>query len=219
MRTLFLAPQTSKQALLYPLAGWLTGGIAAAVFWAGQFLFPNELAVLVSLLVSVWLSRARAEASFTTVISQSGSPGSSLTANGIVALTGLLAIKLVTLHTMLTVRVFSWDMALQLLVVHSLSRFLALTLPSPNRITELSGANLVVAGLLALVPLIGLVLYSGLWIYGLFLLPLSGVRFGIARWYRRLPAGADPVTGIGAAQQIAEAFLYISFVSFLWVSV
>ncbi|OIN59207.1 hypothetical protein BLX24_09435 [Arsenicibacter rosenii] len=219
---MFLPPQTSNQALFYPVAGWLTGGLLPAVFWAGQFLFPNELAVLVSLLTVSWFGRARAEAAFTTVVSKSGLqsayPDGRLTANGIVALIGLVAIKMVTLHTLLTVRVFSPDMALQLLVIHSLSRFVALSLPSPYRLPELTGTRLLLAGLLALVPLIGLVLYSGLWIYSFFLVPLLLVRFGIARWYRAQLTGFDPVY-VGAAQQIVEAFLYISFVSFLWVSV
>ncbi len=221
MRTLFLPPQTSKQALLYPVTGWLTGGLAAALFWSGQFLFPNDPAVLLSLLAVIWLTAARAESDFTTAASRfhtAPETNNRLSAGGIVALIGLLAIKFVTLQTMLTVRVFSPDMALQLMAIHSLSRFTAISLPSPFRIPSVSGVQLFIAGLLALVPLAGLVLYSGLWIYITFLFPLIFLRLGLSRWYRRHLTAFDPVC-IGATQQLAEAFLYVSFVSFLWISV
>jgi len=207
--------------------------LTAGSFWVGQFLFPTELAVLFSLISTTWLTRAFAEEGFAQVADgftqENNQLNAQLTnrclgAQGVVGLGLLLAVKFMTLQTIFTVRVFNWDMVLQVMTVHSLSRFIAITIPSALPNTDdsnqqpLSTGALATNFLLALLPLIGLVLYSGLWIYLTFLIPLAFVRWSMIRLFRSQNGRYHPAC-YGATQQVAEAVLYLSFVSLLWISV
>lgn len=52
-------PQYFKTVVHYwPLVGWLTGGITAAMLWAASSILPLEIAVLIAIISRVWVTGA-----------------------------------------------------------------------------------------------------------------------------------------------------------------
>lgn len=236
------AGMLNRSTMFFPLIGWIIGGIGVGTFWLAKWLFPPELAVLFSMIATIWATGAFHEDGFADVCDGFGGgwsktqiltimKDSRLGTYGVVGIGLLLAVKFFALKNLLTIEVFSWATVLKYIMAHSLSRFVAVTiiaaLPYAREDAEskakpvaegITGGQLAVAAVFGLLPLLVLVAYTGLWIYLTFLIPLALVRWRLMRWFVKWLGG---YTGdcLGATQQLSEVVIYLSFVSLLWVSI
>jgi adenosylcobinamide-GDP ribazoletransferase len=235
------ADALNRATIFFPLIGWIVGGIGVATFWVGQLLFPPDLAVILSMVATVWATGAFHEDGFADTCDGFGGgwnktqiltimKDSRLGTYGTIGLGLLLAVKFFALRSLLTAEVFGWTTALKYVAAHSLSRITAATViralpyvredmdakakPIAKGITT---GQLAIAAVFGLLPLLVLIGYTGLWIYALFLLPLLAVRARLIWWFNKWLGG---YTGdcLGATQQLTEVVVYLSFVSLLWVS-
>lgn len=216
----------------FPLTGWIVGGVAAVAFVGADMVLPTTVAVLLSMVVSVFLTGAFHEDGFADMCDGFGGgvtkekvliimKDSRLGTYGTIGLGMMLALKAVS----------SWEIAaydyslfpLVLLVAHSVSRLCAgsvlytheyvredATSKAKPLSTQMSQRSLAVAALFGLLPL-GL-LYPFFW---LLLLPVGVVRWGLARYFVRRIGG---YTGdcLGAMQQVCEVMVYLSFLVLLF---
>jgi len=238
------ADALNRATKYFPLIGWIVGGIGVGTYWLGTVLFPPQfLPILFSMVATVWATGAFHEDGFADVCDGFGGgwnktqiltimKDSRLGTYGTIGLGLLLAVKFFALQAMLTVEAFGWAVALKYISAHSLSRLTAATviraLPYAREDMDdgkakpiaqgITAGQLAVAACFGLAPLLALVVYTGLWIYGLFLLPLVLLRWRLIRFFTKW---LDGYTGdcLGATQQLAEVIIYLSFVSLLWVSV
>ncbi|MEZ0484072.1 adenosylcobinamide-GDP ribazoletransferase [Fibrella aquatica] len=233
----------NRSTLFFPFIGWIVGGIGVGTYWIASILFPPELAVLFSMVATIWATGAFHEDGFGDVCDGFGGgwtktqiltimKDSRLGTYGVVGLGLLLAIKFFALMKLLPGEPFGWKLALKYVSAHSLSRWVATTLiasMSYAREDEMSKAKpiakggivgwpLVIATFFGLAPTILLIVLSGLWIYITFLIPLWLVRWRLMRFFTKWLGG---YTGdcLGATQQLTEVVVYLSYVSLVWVSV
>lgn len=232
----------NRSTVFFPLIGWIVGGIGVGTYWVGSILFPPELAVLFSMVATVWVTGAFHEDGFADVCDGFGGgwskthiltimKDSRLGTYGVIGLGLLLAVKYFALMKLLPAELFGWRVALKFISAHSLSRWLATTLiatmtyaredeqskAKPIAKGGIRGWPLAWATFFGLAPTIALVLISGLWIYLTFLIPLWLVRWRLVRFFTKWLGG---YTGdcLGATQQLTEVVVYLSYISLVWVS-
>ncbi|GAA4467191.1 adenosylcobinamide-GDP ribazoletransferase [Nibrella saemangeumensis] len=232
----------NRATVFFPLIGWIVGAVALGTYWVGSILFPPELAILLSMVATIWTTGAFHEDGFADVCDGFGGgwtqtqiltimKDSRLGTYGMVGLGLLLAVKFFALKAIFTTEPFDWPVVLKVLAAHSLSRLWAVTviagLPyaredATSKVKPvakgITGGQLLLTALFGLLPLLALASYTGIWLYLLFLLPLGLVRWWLIRFFRRWIGG---YTGdcLGATQQLSEVVLYLSFVSFVWISI
>jgi len=114
----------------FPFIGWIIGGIGAVVFYGLQFVFPPELAILLSMLATIFVTGAFHEDGFADFCDGFGGgytkekiltimKDSRIGTYGSIGLFGMLATKFMSLHAV------DLDMIpLILLAGHSLSRLM-----------------------------------------------------------------------------------------------
>ena len=225
-----------KSVVYLPVVGWLVGGVAAAAYAGGRFLFQNaDVALLLSMIAGILLTGAFHEDGFADVCDGFGGgwtkdkilaimKDSRLGTYGATGLGLLLGLKFLALRGLPTQVV-----APALLVAHPLSRATALTClythdyarPGDDSkarpvAQRLRTSVLVVALVLGILPL---VLYAG-WrqcpVLLLVLLPLAATKGGLARYFQRWIGG---YTGdcLGTIQQVAEVVIYLFLLAgFAW---
>ncbi|MBC8151921.1 MAG: adenosylcobinamide-GDP ribazoletransferase [Bacteroidetes bacterium] len=228
----------NQSTMFFPFIGWIIGGIGVATLALTARFFPPELAVLLSMIATIYATGAFHEDGFADVCDGFGGgwsktqiltimKDSRLGTYGVVGLGLLLAVKFFALRELLTAGVFGLPMVLQYVAAHSLSRLVAVTviaaLPYAREDAEskakpvaegITGRQVAIAALFGLLPLLVLVAYTGMWVYLTFLLPLALVRWRLMRWFVKWLGG---YTGdcLGAAQQLTEVVIYLSFVASL----
>ncbi len=234
------APDALNRAtIFFPLIGWIIGGIGVGAFWLGHFFLPPELAVLASMIATVWFTGAFHEDGFADVCDGFGGgwtkeqvltimKDSRLGTYGTIGLGLLLAVKFYALKTVLTTEGFGWSVALAYVAAHSLSRWVAASvigaLPYAREDAETKArpvaegmppSRLAIATVFGLLPLVALIVVTNVWLYGLVLLPLLLTRWRVIGWFRQRLGG---YTGdcLGATQQIAEVVVYLFFASLIW---
>ncbi|WP_338869348.1 adenosylcobinamide-GDP ribazoletransferase [Spirosoma sp. SC4-14] len=237
------ADALNRSTMFFPLIGWIVGGIGVGIYWLGTVLFPpTYLPVLFSIIATVWVTGAFHEDGFADVCDGFGGgwtkekilaimKDSRLGTYGTIGLVLLLAVKFFALQSLLGVETFGWAVALKYISAHSLSRLTAATVISalPYARDDLdakakpiaqgiTASQLTIAALFGLAPLLALVVYTTLWIYLLFLIPLALVRWRFI-WFFNKWLGGYTGDCLGAVQQVTEVVVYLSFVSLLWVSV
>ncbi|QIP15758.1 adenosylcobinamide-GDP ribazoletransferase [Spirosoma aureum] len=237
------ADALNRSTVFFPLIGWIVGAIGVGLYWLGTALFPpTYLPVLFSMIATVWITGAFHEDGFADVCDGFGGgwtkekilaimKDSRLGTYGTIGLGLLLAVKFFALQSMLSAETFGLAVALKYISAHSLSRLTAATviraLPYAREDLDakakpiaqgITAGQLAVAAFFGLVPLVALVLYTTLWIYLLFLIPLALVRWRFI-WFFKEWLGGYTGDCLGAVQQITEVVVYLSFVSLLWVSV
>lgn len=237
------ADALNRSTMFFPLIGWIVGGIGVGVYWLGTVLFPpTYLPVLFSMIATVLATGAFHEDGFADVCDGFGGgwtkekiltimKDSRLGTYGTIGLILLLAVKFFALQSLLGVEAFGWGVALKYVSAHSLSRLTAATviraLPYAREDLDakakpiaqgITTGQLAVAALFGLAPLLALVVYTTLWIYLLFLIPLALVRWRFI-WFFNKWLGGYTGDCLGAVQQVTEVVVYLSFVSLLWVSV
>ncbi|MCU0449702.1 MAG: adenosylcobinamide-GDP ribazoletransferase [Bernardetiaceae bacterium] len=122
----------------FPLMGWIVGGAAAGVFALAQWGWPPSVAVLLSMVASVWLTGAFHEDGFADVCDGFGGgwtppqilaimKDSRVGAYGAIGIGLLLGLKFLVLYEL--ARLAPWTLVVAALVnAHAASRFVASTL-------------------------------------------------------------------------------------------
>lgn len=212
----------------FPVMGWIVGGFSWLGCWLALHLFPAEVAVLLSICVSVLLTGAFHEDGFTDTCDAFGGgftkesiltimKDSRVGAYGLIGFLLLLLLKIQAL-TSLTEALPSRLLAAVFLNAHTASRYLAgtfvtshayvqdidLSKAKPIAQRKPNGPERIQALLFTLLPF---ALFGNLSV--LLLLPtLFAVKAVLGPLYTRKIGGYTGDT-LGAAQQISEVFFYL----------
>ncbi|WP_139959484.1 adenosylcobinamide-GDP ribazoletransferase [Flavicella sediminum] len=219
----------NKSTSYFSLVGIIVGSISAFVYLISGLLFSNEIALLLSMVASVWTTGAFHEDGFADACDGFGGgwtkekillimKDSRLGTYGVVGLFFLLATKFLALNEM--------PLELTALVIvsgHSVSRFVASVLifthpyvretddsKSKPAANKMSLNALVMSAFFGLLPLVFFQDYK----FFLVLIPLAITKIWMAGFYKKWIGGQ---TGdcAGALQQLSEVVFYLSLVV-LW---
>jgi len=218
--------QSSKY---FPLIGILVGGIGALVFYSTSYVFPKEIAILLSMIATVYTTGAFHEDGFADVCDGFGGgwtkkkillimKDSTLGTYGVIGITAVLALKFLALYY-----VPSALIPLVLISGHAISRSIATTLIYTHpyvRDTEDSKAkpaaksiSIIMLSISILFGLVPLLFFKTFWILLVLVPPyLSKVFLGykFMKWI-----GGQTGDCAGAVQQLAELIFYLSLIA-LW---
>ncbi len=225
----------SRATQFFPLIGWIIGGTGAATLWVSSLVFSPELAVLLSMIATIYATGAFHEDGFADMCDGFGGgwtkvqiltimKDSRLGTYGVTGLGLLLAVKFFSLINLLILSEVGLILALQYVTAHSLSRFVAATviaaLPYAREDLDakakpvaqgISTAQLAVAGVFGLIPLLALVVFTTN-IWWLLVLPVvAAVRWRLV-WLFRKKLGGYTGDCLGATQQLVEIAIYLTMI-------
>lgn len=216
-------PELLNQSSRYfPMVGWVVGGVGALTFWLADMLWSQPIALLLSMSSTILLTGAFHEDGFADVCDGFGGgweaeqvltimKDSRLGTYGSVGLGLLLSGKFFALGELSSI-------PLALLVGHSLSRWVAVTLILTDNYVQADAQSKAKPlaqtisysawGFATITGLLPLLLYGG-WSIWLTLLPLLVAFLGLRRWFQQRLGG---YTGdcLGATQQLAELLFYLA---------
>lgn len=218
----------NRSTRYFPFIGWIVGGIGAAVFYGFQYFFPPELAILLSMLVTIFVTGAFHEDGFADFCDGFGGgytreriltimKDSRIGTYGSIGLVGILASKFMSLHSL--------DVAsipVVLLAGHSLSRLMPILVIYTSEYSREDAASktkpigkkgkgfdFILALFFGLAFLIFIPMT-----YSLVILAVLLLTTYIFRRYITRKIGGYTGDCLGALQQIAEVEFYLGFVIF-----
>ncbi|MEN8218067.1 MAG: adenosylcobinamide-GDP ribazoletransferase [Pseudomonadota bacterium] len=221
----------NKSTKYFPLIGWIVGGSAALVFWFSTFIFPNSIAVVLSMVTSILITGAFHEDGFADVCDGFGGgwtqekileimKDSRVGAYGVIGIILILLLKYTALKAMPIEIV-----PLVLLAGHSISRFAtSIVIFAYNYVRDdenskikpvakkLSIIELIITGCFGIAPLLLLPSY-----YCLFsIIPVFLMTKYLAHFFKQKIGG---YTGdcLGATQQLTEIVFYLAMVTEFWI--
>lgn len=218
----------NRSTRYFPFIGWIVGGIGATVFYGLQFVLPSELAILLSMLATIFVTGAFHEDGFADFCDGFGGgytreriltimKDSRIGTYGSVGLIGMLATKFMSLHAIDVAQI-----PVILLAGHSLSRLMPIlviytseysredatskTKPIGKKGKEFDFLLALIFGLtfLAFIP----------FTYSLLILPVLLFTTFVFRRYITSKLGGYTGDCLGALQQMAEVEFYLGFVIF-----
>ncbi len=222
------AEYLNESSRYFSLVGIIVGAVGGSVYYLFDFIFPHSVSILLSMLATVWLTGAFHEDGLADMFDGFGGgwtkekileimKDSRIGTFGVVGLTGILALKFVSLNSLP-----SYAIPLLLVAGHALSRFFASTLSFTHEYarndsakakpaaTEMSTFSVVISAVLGLLPL---ALFNS---YGVLmaLIPVILVHLYLGSFFNKWIGG---FTGdcSGAAQQLTEVTFYLSVLG-LW---
>lgn len=213
----------NKASRYFPLIGWIVGIAAGAVFWAANPYFGKEVAIILSLLASIWVTGAFHEDGLADVCDAFGGgwtknkileimKDSRIGTFGTVGLVLALGLKFFTL-----LQIPASLLPAALVIAHSLSRTAAISMvffynyvsdPDQSKAKPVGkrsgGHNLIIILILGCLPL--LILPD--WRVWTVLPVLFMATWRLGAYYKKWIGG---YTGdcLGAAQQVNEILLYL----------
>ncbi len=217
-------PELSGPAAKYlPVIGMLVGVITGSVFWMLHWVFPKDIAVLLSMIAGLLLTGAFHEDGFADVCDGFGGgrtredvlrimQDSRVGAFGAMGIALMLLLKFEVLSLIPTGAV-----PIALIIGHSLSRLAAVSIMQTHRYLRregegkshgvaqpMSGGNFIFALIAGLVPLALISIKVGILVLGV----VGVTRFFIGRYFSSRLGG---YTGdcLGAAQQVTEIMIYL----------
>lgn len=224
----------NKSRKYFPLIGWIVGGISAAVLAAVYFILPLSMAILLSMIASVWVTGAFHEDGFADVCDGFGGgwtreqimtimKDSRIGAYGGIGIGLLLGLKFLALLNIGEISLY-W-LLVSLIAGHSSSRFIASTFvhthayvqdldkskSKPIASIRLSWAEMSYSFLFVLLPMLLFLPHILLWIA----LPLAYLsKMYLGSVFQKHIGG---YTGdcLGATQQVSEVIFYLSIIA-LW---
>ncbi|MEK8088622.1 adenosylcobinamide-GDP ribazoletransferase [Thermithiobacillus plumbiphilus] len=218
-----VASDLQDAAKYLPLVGWLVGGAAALVVWLAGLVFPQPVAVLLSLLATLLLTGAIHEDGFADSCDGFGGGWTREQILGILQDSRIGAFGAIGLFMLLGLKVLSLSglpataLPLALIAAHSLSRLFAISFMQTHVYVRVDGsgksgdvARKLAPGSLLLAVIIGLaplLLISPTKALGIVLVLLFA-RWLLGRYFARRLGG---YTGdcLGAAQQLSEVLVYL----------
>lgn len=223
------AENLNKATKYFPFVGWIVGGAAALVFWSAVHVFDKPVALLLSMVTTVWVTGAFHEDGLADVCDGFGGgwtkekiliimKDSRVGAFGVI---GLVFILLLKFYLLLSVP-NTW-LPVTLIAAHALSRWIAATFIITHRYVrenedakakpvakQFSITHLLVGAIFGWLPLL---LFEQP-VYLLLVLPMYGMKMYLGRFFKKWIGG---YTGdcLGATQQLCELIFYAS-VFVLW---
>jgi adenosylcobinamide-GDP ribazoletransferase len=218
----------NRSTRYFPFIGWIVGGIGAAVFYGLQFVFPHELAILLSMLATIFITGAFHEDGFADFCDGFGGgytreriltimKDSRIGTYGSIGLIGLLAVKFMSLHAIQTTSI-----PIIMLAGHALSRLMPILVIYTSEYSREDatsktkpigkkgkGFDFVLALFFGIAFLIFVPLS-----YSLAILPVLLLTTFVFRKYITRKLGGYTGDCLGALQQIAEVEFYLGFVIF-----
>lgn len=219
----------NKSSRYFSLIGIIVGGAGGAVFYGFNFILPHSVAILLSMLATIWLTGAFHEDGLADMFDGFGGgwtkeqiheimKDSRIGTFGVVGLTGILALKFLTLNNLPSAKV-----PIILITGHSLSRFSASTLAVTHdyvreksskakpAATEMSNLSVTVSAIVGLAPV---VLFGTIWIIAA-IIPVLFVHIYLGYFFQSKIGG---FTGdcSGATQQLTEVTFYLSILSLIF---
>lgn len=221
----------NKSSRYFSLVGILVGSIASLSYFITSFLFTPDIAIILSMITSIWITGAFHEDGFADVCDGFGGgwtkekillimKDSRLGTFGVSGLVFILALKFLALYHL-------QDLSINLIIViisgHSISRFIATLLLYTHEYVrdidsskvkpttqQMSTKSLIISGVFGILPL----LFFQKNIIFLALLPLLVTFLYMGRFFKKWIGGQ---TGdcAGALQQVSEVIFYLSILS-LW---
>jgi len=224
-----------KSRKYFPLIGVKVGGIAGLVLWGSMFLFPIEISVLLSMVVSILMTGAFHEDGLADTCDGFGGgwskekillimKDSRIGTYGVVGLVLTLLLKFFLLTH--AAEILGFSIIYLLIAGHSLSRFVALTFfithpyakandtidskSKPLAMEKLSLWDLIVASLFGILPLL---LFQNYIVFAL-IIPMLMMKWYLGRKFNKWIGG---YTGdcLGATQQICEVVFYLGLLG-IW---
>jgi adenosylcobinamide-GDP ribazoletransferase len=212
----------------FPFIGWIVGGIGAAVFYGLQFVFPANLAILLSMIATIFVTGAFHEDGFADFCDGFGGgytkekilsimKDSRIGTYGSIGLVGMLAIKFLSLSSI--------DVKLILFILvagHALSRLMPVLviftseyaradleskskpIGKKGKTTDLLMAIFFGLAWLAFLP----ILFSAIMVPALLLVTV------VFRKYITGKLGGYTGDCLGALQQISEVLFYLGWIAF-----
>jgi len=225
------AEYLNKSSRYLPLVGIIVGAVGGTVYGVSSFLFPHAIALLLSMIATIYITGAFHEDGLADMCDGFGFGGgwtkegilqimkdSRMGTYGAIGVFFILALKYATLY-----QISPYQIPLVLIAGHALSRFAASTLLyTHNYVREdaqskvkaaaqrMSTSSLIAGAFFGIAPLI---LFFNYYFFVL-LIPVFITRWYLGRlFYRRI--GGQTGDCLGATQQICEVVLYLSIVV-LW---
>lgn len=219
----------NKATRYFPLMGWIVGGASAAVVYGAGYIFNTPVAILLSMITSVFVTGAFHEDGFADVCDGFGGgwtkekildimKDSRTGAYGVIGMGLLLLLKYMSLLSINT-----YQLPIVLIAAHSFSRLCAVLMISASQYVRenddakakplaksISANEIIPALLFGLAPLL---LFWDLKILAVIILPLMGVVY--LRWYFHKWIGGYTGDCLGAVQQVTEVLFYLAFIS-IW---
>ncbi|NLR65313.1 adenosylcobinamide-GDP ribazoletransferase [Chitinophaga varians] len=229
------SPEMLNKATRYlPLIGWITGSFMLAVLYAFGDIAPRLVAVLLSIIISIWVTGAFHEDGFADMCDGFGGgwtkekileimKDSRIGTYGMLGLLLLMTLKYICLVPLTLNKVM-----LAVIIAQPLSRFVAVSIIYTHqyvRENEDSKAkpvskgiqlpDLALAGAFGLLPLLAVIAFTGNYALLLILPSLFLVRWYMARLMSKWIGG---YTGdcLGAVQQVSETVIYLCFCILAW---
>ena len=218
----------NKSTKYFSLVGLVVGSFGALTYWISLFLFPSNIALLISMISTIWITGSFHEDGFADVCHGFGvgwtkeriltiMKDSRLGTYGTVGLIGLLSLKFLSLNALPN------NLIITLIAGHGISRFISTVLvykypyvrdddsSKSKPMAHTMQINLVVInGFIAVIPLF---FFDRYWVF-LAIIPAFISMLLLGRFFKKWIGGQ---TGdcAGATQQVAEVVFYLSILV-LW---
>lgn len=218
----------NKSTKYFSLIGIIVGSFGALTYWVISFILPENIALFLCMIATIWITGAFHEDGFADVCDGFGGgwtkekiltimKDSRLGTYGTIGLVGILATKYLALST------FPNQLLITLIAGHSISRFIStmllylypyvrddLTSKAKPMAHALKLPSLITNGIIGLLPLF---FYNSYWIFLAIIPPFISMLL-MGRFFKKWIGGQ---TGdcAGATQQIAEVTFYLSILV-LW---
>ena len=218
----------NRSTRFFPFIGWIVGGTGAAVFYGLQFVFPPELAILLSMVATIFITGAFHEDGFADFCDGFGGgytreriltimKDSRIGTYGIIGLFGMLATKFTSLHAISVLNI-----PLVLIAGHALSRLMPILIIYTSKYSrEDASSKTKPIGqkgkgsdfVFALFFGTALLIFMPLWFLAI-IIPVLLLTTIIFRSYITRQIGGYTGDCLGALQQITEVVFYLGFVVF-----
>lgn len=217
----------NKATRYFPLMGWIVGGAAALVFYSAEYIWNIPVALLLSMITSVFITGAFHEDGFADVCDGFGGgwtkekildimKDSRTGAYGVIGISLLLLLKYMSLLSVNT-----YQLPVLLLAAHSFSRLCPVLMMYTSQYVRenedakakplaksITAKEVVPALLFGLAPLI---LFWEIKIIAVLVLPLAGLMY--LRWYFHKWIGGYTGDCLGTVQQVTEVLFYLAFIA------
>lgn len=214
----------NKAARYFPLVGWVVGGISALVILVGGAYFPDQIAILLSMIISILVTGAFHEDGFADTCDGFGGgwskerildimKDSRIGAFGTIGLIMVLASKFFVLSE-IPIHYLPWV----LIAGHSVSRLASTyciysheyvgndgTSKAKPLCSSISKKEMMVAAITGIIPVL---LLDNFW-YFTVLAPVFIATWWMSRYFKKWIGGYTG-DGLGAIQQVSEVVFYLS---------
>ena len=218
----------NRSTRYFPFIGWIVGGIGAAEFYGLQFIFPSELAILLSIGTTIFVTGAFHEDGFADFCDGFGGgytrerilaimKDSRIGTYGSIGLIAMLSAKFMSLHAINTAII-----PLILLTGHSLSRLMPILIiytseysreDATSKTKPIGKKGKGFDFVLSLFFGLALLVFTPI-TYSLVIIPMLLFTTFIFRSYIIRKIGGYTGDRLGALQQIAQLDFYLGFVIF-----